>query len=139
MRVVGKFNNQDIRLEVLHMSKTYGGFLLGPSEKHLEDANRNILNDLEGRECQRLFGADNSPFLALPEGRSLKDRLPEVEVFARLMCISPVRGASPADYFSELILIWFQEGQDDPFDKLTDLVKAIDWDAQAQHFYWANL
>jgi len=35
MRVVGKFNGHAIRLDSLHMSETYGGFLLGPSEKRI--------------------------------------------------------------------------------------------------------
>ena len=56
MRIVGKFKDKEIRLDSLHMDKTYGGFLSGPSANRMEEWNTDILRRLEGDTCRKLFG-----------------------------------------------------------------------------------
>ena len=139
MRIVGKFNDKDIRLDSFHMSKTYGGFLCGPSGKFVEEFNIRILKDSQGRECDRLFGKDNTSLIIGVENLNLKEMLPDVEAFARLSCLSPVRGKELSSGFSELIVIWFQEKTENPFDKLSELIKDVDWDVKAENIEWGDM
>jgi hypothetical protein len=134
MQVVGKFKEEDIRLDSLHMSKTYGGFLLGPSEKRMEECNMNILKDLQGEECDRLFGKDRPILIFGKDDFDLKKRLPKVYCFAWLTCSSTVQ--DPAEHGSHLILIWFQNSEEDPFRKLFTLISSIDWEKHARDFMY---
>ena len=133
MRIVGKFNKNDITLESFHMSKTYGGWLLGPSKNRMEEANIGIFEDSKGRECERLFGEDRPTLIIGTEKFNLKELLPDVKAFAWLDCLSPVRGEDPSSYLSHLVVIWFQKKSDDPFEKLSELIKSVDWNAKAEN------
>lgn len=133
MKTVGKFKEKDIRLVSFHMSETYGGFLLGPSEKRMEECNVNILKDLEGKECGRLFGDGRPTLIAERDSFDLKKRLPSVYVLAWLSCTSIVRDPDE-NGGSHLILIWFQGQEEDPFAKLASLMSSIDWEKYARDF-----
>lgn len=132
MRVVGKFNGHDIRLDSLHMSETYGGFLLGPSEKRMEESNLNILKELEGSKCARLFGDDRPTLIVGIDGFDLKKPLPSVYVLAWLSCGAVIRDTTEDG--SHLILIWLQDAVDDPFAKLSAFVSSLDWGKHARDF-----
>jgi hypothetical protein len=132
MRIVGKYKEQAIRLDSLHMGKTYGGFLLGPSERHMECWNGGILKDLEAKECARLFGAHRPTFIIGRDGFDLKKRLPQVYVLAWLSCASTVKNADEDG--SHLVIIWFQESDEDPLSKFPELVTALDWESNARDF-----
>lgn len=132
MQVVGKFKGKDIRLDSFYMSETYGGFLSGPSESRMAEWNVSILKNLQGRECDRVFGEGRPSFIVGKDDFDLKKRLPEVYCFAWLSCLSTVQ--NPTEIGSHLILIWFQNSGDDPFSKLSTLVSLIDWEKHAQDF-----
>ncbi len=131
MRIVGKFKNEDIRLDSLHMSKTYGGFLLGPSERTMEECNAIILGDLQGK-CDRMFGEGQPSLIVGKDDFDLKKSLPNIYCFAELTCISTVQDST--EHGSYLILIWFQNTEDDPFNKLPAVVSLIDWEKYARDF-----
>ena len=139
MRSIAKFKEKDIKVDALYMDMTYGGFLAGPSKNRMEEANVGILDNAKGRECVRLFGEDRPTLIIGAERLNLKELLPDVEVLAWLSCLSPVQGEAPSNCFSHLVVIWFQEKLDDPFEKLSALMKDVDWDACAENVDWWSL
>lgn len=134
MRVVGKFNEKDIRLVTLYMSETYGGFYVGPSEKHMEEINKRILVRFEEDQCKRLFG-DIIPTLLIGKNSfDLKKRLPEVFCFAVLESSPMPQHTDEGEFGSFLVLIWLLDEAEDPFKKLEEIVKTVDWNANARNY-----
>lgn len=133
MKIVGKFRDKEVHLDEFYMRSTYDGWLCGPSEKRRESANQGIIDDLRGKDCTKIFG-DHKPRIFIEETKgNLKDFMPPVVVFASLTCFVGVRGG---DEFSHLIIIWLQNKEDDPFEKLSDLIKQVDWEKHAENFMY---
>jgi hypothetical protein len=134
MRVVGKFKGEDIWLDSFHMSRTYGGFLLGPSEKRMRESNMRILDNLRGRECDRLFGEGRPSFIYGEDKLNLDKRLPGVFALAWLSCAALVD--DDQGDLSQLVLIWLQNADEDPFRKLSEIVPLVDWEQNAQNCWF---
>jgi hypothetical protein len=133
MRIVGKFKNQDIRLETIYVSGTYGGFLSGPSKSRLLETNKRLLEDIQTSKCNRVFGYDFPVYLhCSSEPDFLSQRLPPVYVMAYLSSGALLQ--DDASNGSHLILIWLQELQEDAFVKVSKVVSEVDWEKHAKDF-----
>ena len=127
MRVVGQNKGCDIRLTDLYMGQTYGGFLSGSSEKNYEAVNWEMINVGIPQRVEKIWGKNRK--LHVFEIDHTK-RLPGVEVIAWIHCSQGV-GAGES---SDLVLAWFQEGDEDPFAKAASNLKAINWEEKAQSY-----
>jgi len=128
MRIVGQYKNEDIRLTGLNMSHTYGNFLCGPSGKFLEPANWEMINKGIPERVEKMWGKNRKLHVM---DIDIKNRLPSIEVIVELECSA---GTKEGDY-SDLILAWFQESDEDPFAKAASNLKMINWEEKA-HGWW---
>jgi hypothetical protein len=132
MRIVGQYKGCDIRMTGLQMSETYGGFLLGPTEKTFETVNWEMINVGIPRRVEKMWGKDRALHVMEID---YKKRLPSVEV---IVCLECAAGTNEGDY-SDLILAWFQESDEDPFAKVISNLKNIEWEKRAHGWMIANL
>jgi hypothetical protein len=130
MRVVGQYKGSDIRITGLHMSETYGRFIAGSSEKMYETVNWEMINVGIPQRVEKMWGRDRTLHVMEID---FKKRLSSVEVIVELECAA---GTKEGDY-SELIMAWFQENDEDPFAKVISNLKSIEWGKKA-HAYSAS-
>jgi hypothetical protein len=133
MRIVGQYKGEDINLTDLHMSETYGGFLLGPSEKRLEETNRRLADEDIPQWIVKVWG-ENRPSYIYDLGIDYKARLPSVRVIVWLTCNKGIKDGD----LSDLILAWFQESDDDPFAKLISNLKKFNWEDKAKDYLYSD-
>jgi len=132
MRVVGQYKGCDIRLTDLNMSETYGTWLLGPSESRFEEVNWEKINVGIPQRVEKMWGKDRALHVMDVD---YKKRLPEVEV---IVCLECAAGTKEGDY-SDLVLAWFQEDDEDHFAKAVSNLKMINWEEKAHGWFIANL
>ena len=132
MKIVGQYKDCDIRLTDLHLSETYGTWLLGPSESRYEEVNWEKINVGIPQRIEKMWGKDRVQHVM---DIDYKKRLPSVEV---IVCLECSAGTKEGDY-SDLILAWFQESDEDPFAKVISNLKNIVWGEKAHGSFIANL
>jgi hypothetical protein len=132
MRIVGQYKDSDIRLTDLHMSETYGTWLAGPGKSIFEEVNWEKINVGIPKRIENMWGKDRALHVM---DIDYKKRLPSVEV---IVCLECAAGTKEGDY-SELVLAWFQESDEDPFAKLITNLKGIDWKEKAHGWWISNL
>jgi len=132
MRIVGQYKGSDIRLTDLQMSETYGTWLAGPGEKMFESVNWEKINVGLPQRVEKMWGKDR---VLNVMDIDYKKKLPSVEVIACLQCAA---GTKEGDY-SNLVMAWFQESDEDPFAKVVSNLKSIKWEEKAHGWWIANL
>ena len=132
MRIVGQYKGQDICLDSLYMQDTYAGHLLGTNQGQ-EEINLKIVNKRVKIRAERIFGSNCPCCIANQTELDYKQRLPAETWHAWLTCSLPIGYKSEYDG-SHLILIWFQNTDQDPFTLAEEHLKQIDWEKYAKDF-----
>ncbi|KQV15825.1 MULTISPECIES: hypothetical protein [unclassified Kitasatospora] len=92
-------------------------FRIGQLEKQLAGAAALYVHDLDGMRADAAARAGTW--------------LPRAQVYARLTASwCPDEAAGPGG--SELSVLWFQQPGEDPFGRLADIVRPLDWTALAR-------
>ena len=128
MRSVGQYKGVDIKITHMYLSDTYGGFLLGPSAKKLEMWNHILVDEKIPERIVKLWGIGWAYHLMEID---YKKELPSTEVIARLEC---PKGIKEKSYVSGLVMAWYQEPEEDPFDSAVANLKQIVWEKEAKDF-----
>jgi len=130
MRKVGRYKNKDIRIRDLHISETYANYLLFSKDAR-EGVNREIIDSDIGNKVYNLFGSSRPITIADHEYIDYKKRLPSFICYAWLVAREPIKQGSG----SHLILVWLQNGNQDPFAVAAEKLENIDWEKHAFDFW----
>jgi hypothetical protein len=132
MRPVGKFKEKDIRLTDLYLKGTYGDSLVYPAGPAIEIINEKLINKSIPQRVAELFGKDRPVCVVEKEKIDYKKELLPVTAFAWLLCPEPVRDNQSDG--SHLILVYFQNIDENPFSVVENKLKLIDWQRYADDF-----
>lgn len=128
MRIIGQYKGTDIQITDIYLSDTYGGFLSGPSAKRIEQWNHILVDERIPEVIAKLWG--NGWAYHLME-IDYKKELPGTRVIAWLECPNGIKENS---YASRMIIVWYQEPDEDPFERAVANLKQIDWGKEAKDF-----
>jgi hypothetical protein len=131
---------RDIHLKALHQQRTYESLLAGHPDEAL---NREIVWEALERAFVRVYGFGQPhliPPVECPIPLSPEEleyprsgepiRIPDIVCTARFESYQPVR--NPAEQFSCLVIVWFQDYFAPPIDKaVLDTIQSLDWETLA--------
>jgi len=131
MRIIGQYKGANIRMTSMYMSQTYGGYL-SMSKRWHEDRHRNMIDVNIPEEITHLYGKDRPYCIAGLDKVDYKQEFPPVKVIAWLSCCELIEDSTA--HGSHLVMVWFQQRDDDPFVKAVANLKEISWEDNAKDF-----
>ena len=132
MRIVGQYKDVNILIDSLYMQGTYAAYLEGIKQQQ-EEINLKIANKQVKIRTERIFGSNRPCYVAGQKIIDYKQRLPAETWHAFLTCSLPIGDKSEYDG-SHLVLIWFQNADQDPFALAKEHLKQINWEKYAKDF-----
>lgn len=131
-RKLGEHNGQTIFINSLHIDQTYGGMYIGSG--YLPNANKEILANGVRNRVEKLYGANTKFHLASEVKIDPTRPLPQEIVITQLDCLSKKNKDEKDIDGSSLILVWFQNSDEDTFKNATLYFKEIDWKKEAEDY-----
>lgn len=128
MKVVGEFKGSNIYLESIHVKRTYGDFL-GLNGNILNEANQFLFKSIP--EDFELYNPRELPVVIIKDGLDSSKLLPSVMVIGEFYC-----GIGSSEDYEEsaLIVVWFQERDENFFIRAEEIIKRIAWLRLAKDF-----
>jgi hypothetical protein len=136
-------SNQDInkkynpKIEALHYVHTYAGQLCVPFDRDNQIyENMKIIREIVPKKLSDYFHLgqeQGNPIIytsILPDGVDMGKRLPKIIVYIRLEA-EPITEEGDRSF---LHLVIFQNEEENPFEKINETLKTIDWEKSAEDF-----
>jgi len=126
MRIkIGKYKDNDVVIESLHMSDTYLGYGDGPASA----INKDLVPNRILERAKRLFGGGVPIHIVDLDKLDYSRPLPGITVFVDLVCWIHIKDTESSH--SRMTLVWFQKSDQDPFAMAKEKFEEADWEKQA--------